>query len=509
MDNLLLLYPNRKSYPNQVGKLKDLLELFSAELSVAYEKIATLTQAQFGQKSEKTKKAEIEKASKPKKPCNRNKENYKHKGRNPFPEDLSRERIEYDLNPEEKCCPHCQAFLTKIGEEVTQQLDLIPQQIIVREHARLKYACRKCGKFIKRASMTGQPIEKGTAGAALLAYTIVSKYQDGLPLYRLERQFKRYGLIISRATLSGWMGQAAKTLEPIYDKMVEDLIVGQIVHSDETPMPMLDPGAGKTKQGYMWTHARKQIGDQGAITVYQFTLGRHGKNPQEFLKNLEGVVHADRYQGYGKLFTPDKEGKIRCRLAACWAHVRRYFWDALVIDSQSIGREVFDMINGLYSVEHHADKEKMTFEERRLYRSEKSEPILQKIYDWLKEYKTKVPPRTALGKAIRYTLNAWEPLQTFLDDGRIEIDNNRAERAIRVIVIGRNNFLFVGSPRGGKTAAILFSLVETCKQNDIDSLAYLTDVLKKIPDASFSHKRINELLPHKWKPPHKSLGAVA
>lgn len=495
--------------PDCSEKLKQILLLFMARTTELEEQVGKLTRSKFGKKSEQIKKTDPGEEKKTKKPCNRNTDNYKHHGRNPFPAELPREKIEYDLKPEEKCCPHCQSDLTLIGETVTERLELIPQEIIVEAHTRRKYACRRCGKHVKQASMPGQAIEKGSVGPALLSQIITGKYQDGLPLYRIQRQLKRHGVEISRATLAGWMRQAAETLEPIYEKMAEDIVVGNLVNSDETRMPMLDPGAGKVKNGYIWVHARKKIGDQGAITVYEFTLGRHGKNPQEFLKNFVGVIQADRYQGYGKLFKPDTEGKIRCKLAACWAHVRRYFFDVVKIDPHSIAQEMLEMIGKLYEIEKCATKGNMTFEERYLYRLEKAPSILQRIHDWLTTYAPKTPPKRALGQAIQYALNAWEPLQTFLEDGRIEIDNNRAERAIRVIVIGRNNFLFVGSPRGGKTAAILFSVVETCKQNGIDSAAYLMDVLKKIPDANFSHKRIDELLPHNWRPPQKKVDAAA
>lgn len=510
MDDLLLLYPDRESFPHHMGKLLDILEYAFGMIRSLREEVATLKHAHFGQKSEQAKKTETsEKDKKTKKPCNRNKDNYKHHGRNPFPEDLPKEETVYDLKPEEKCCPCCQSFLTKIGKVVTKQLDLVPQTIIVREHTRLKYACRKCGQTIKLASMPGQPIEKGSIGPALLAQIITEKHQDGLPLYRIQRKLKRQGVEISRATLSGWMRQAADTLEPIYEKMAEEVIVGNLVFSDDTRMPMLDPGSGKTKTGYIWVHGRKKMGEQGAITVYEFTLGRHGKYPQEFLKDLVGVVQADRYAGYEKLFELDEDGKSYCRLAACWAHVRRKFFDAVKIDAKSVAQEMIAMIGELYAVEKYATKEKMSDETRFLYRLEKSVSILEKIQNWLTEHAPKVPPKSVLGQAIQYALNAWEPLQTFLEDGHIDIDNNRAERAIRVVVIGRNNWLFVGSARGGKTAAILLSLVETCKQNDIDSVAYLTDVLKKIPDASFSHKRIDELLPHNWRPPQKKVDTAA
>ncbi len=489
-------------------KINDVLERALAEIGVLREKVATLTHMQFGQKSEQTKETETESEKKIKKPCNRNKDNYKHHGRNPLPEHLPREKIEYDLNSQEKCCPHCQAFLTKIDETVTSQLDLLPQQVIVREHVRYKYACRKCGRFIKLATMPGQPIEKGAIGAALLAWIIVSKYQDGLPLYRIQRQLKRSGIDISRATLSGWMRQAAETLEPICNTIKEEVTSGKVAFSDDTRLLMLDPGAGKAKTGYMWTHGRSALEGQGALTVYEFTCGRHGKNPQEFFKEFRGTLQADRYQGYGKLFAPDEEGNVTRKLAACLAHVRRKFFDIVQQDPTSIAQEMLTLINALYTIERLARENQITGEQLRLVRLEKSVPILKKIHAWLKEYEPKTPPTRALGKAINYTLNAWEPLQTFLENGHIEIDNNRAERAIKTVVIGRKNFLFVGSETGGKTAAILFSLVETCKQNDVDSIAYLTDVLKKIPDASFSHKRINELLPHHWKPP-QLVGAVA
>lgn len=492
--------------PDCPEQLKQIILLFMIKTKVLEEQVSTLTRAKFGQKSEQTKPTEPTVEKQPRKPRNHNKDNYQHKGRNPFPEHLPIDVIEYDLNPEEKHCACCQGFLTKIGKEVTKQLDLVPQTIIVREHTKLKYACRKCGRTVKLASMPWQPIEKGAVGPALLAYIIVSKYQDGLPLYRIQRQLKRYGVELSRATLWGWVRQSANLLEVLCEKIKEEVVAGKIAFSDDTHLLMLEPRAGKAKTSTMWAHGRKAIEEKGALTVYEFTSGRHGKNPQEFFKDFRGIIQADLYQGYGKLFTRDENGNAKRKLAACWAHVRRKFVDVVRNDPTSIAQEMVTMINALYAIEKAARKEGITGEALRLERLEKSAPILMNIYAWLKEYQQETPPTMALGKAINYALKAWQALQTFLDNGYIEIDNNRAERAIKTVVIGRKNFLFVGSENGGKTAAILFSLVETCKQNDIDSLAYLTDVLKRLPNHPY--QRVSELLPHHWKPPQKTVAAA-
>lgn len=490
-----------KDLPNCPEELKQILLLFIARTEELEEQVSTLTRSKFGQKSEQTKPTELEAEKPPRRPRNRNKDNYQHKGRNQFPENLPVDVVEYDLKPEEKQCSCCQGFLTKIGKEVTRQLDLVPQTIIVREHTKLKYACRKCGRTVKLASMPWQPIEKGAVGPALLAYIIVSKYQDGLPLYRIQRQLQRYGVEVSRATLWGWVRQSANLLEVLCEKIKEEVVAGKIAFSDDTHLLMLEPGAGKAKTSTMWAHGRKAIEGQGALTVYEFTSGRHGKNPQEFFKGFMGTIQADLYQGYGKLFRPDENGNVQRKLAACWAHVRRKFVDVVRNDPTSIAQEMVTMINALYAIEKAARKVNITGEALRLERLEKSTPILQNICAWLKKYQQETPPTMALGKAINYALKAWQALQTFLDDGHIEIDNNRAERAIKTVVIGRKNFLFVGSENGGKTAAVLFSLVETCKQNDIDSLAYLTDVLKRLPNHPY--QRVSELLPHHWKPPQK------
>ncbi len=519
MADLLLLYPNRKSLPNERGKLKDIVELASEEIRTLREKVAVFERAQFGKKSERTapkdipemiadlnadaETIDINAETQNDEARNRNKDNYKHNGRNAFSNDFVRRRVVHDLEAKDKFCPHCQAALTQIGEECVEQLGIIPMQFFVWLHTRLKYACRNCCQHVALAKMPKQPIDKGAVSAEVLAFIAMSKYQDFLPLYRIQRQFARYNLFVARSTLSSQMEYTAKKLEPLYNLMKAELLLRDHLFTDDTRMPFLDPGAGKTKTGRMWTFVGKE-GENGQkpITVYHFAPNHQGTHIKEFLKNFAGYLQTDRCPNYDALITPNKKDPdaiLWCIQVACMAHVRRKFVETLACNPRSIASEALVFINALYSIEHKIAKAKMNDEQKRRYRLKQSKPILNKLHQWLKKHKRIVTPSSLLGKAIAYTLNAWPYLQTFLKDGRLEIDNNRAERAMKPPVMGRKNSLFVGSQDGGKTAAILWSIFETCRQNNINAFEYITDVLKRLP--TNPKDRLRELMPQYWVSP--------
>jgi len=500
---------NRDHLPNDVESLKDIIgELVSvikhlqhlqeqnAQLQAQVEdlkgQVALLKQEKFGRKSEKGKGSSysatlMQRLKEPKK---------KHPGRQALPKHLARTRVEYDLAEEEKRCPLCQGAMEKIHEVMTEQLDLVPAQLQVQQHMRFQYACRQCYGSIKRAAMPPQPIEKGLPTSRLLAQVMMSKFMDHLPFYRQERWFLRQGCAITRATMWGWQEKVAYQLEPIVRCLKDELLRRDHLFSDDTPMPMLEKGLGRTKTGRVWTYACPKTPTQGAITVYESTEDRKGKHPQIFLKDYQGYLQVDAYGGYDALFANNNE-KIR-EVGCLGGHARRKFIEALKVDPNSIAKDAIEMIQELYKIEHQAREINAGYQYRKWLRKRKSKPILKKLYKWLRKNHPLVTPKSTLGKAIGYCLNHWRALGTFLKDGRLEIDNNRAERAIKPIVIGRKNYLFMGGPQGGWAAAIIYSLVETCLQNNVDPYHYLADVLERV--GTHPNKKIKELLPYNWKP---------
>ena len=515
-------YTDRSQLPNDVEELKDIIEYqwkefahykqqtdlliqqLMQKIESLEQEVAALKRNRFGQRSEKSKK---EKGSPS---FSKNKEgpsgaqsslkglNQNHPGRKPLPSHLERVQIQHDLKAEEKRCPECDSLLTRIKDITTEQLDLILAQLIVKEHVRSRYACRKCYSTIKVADLPAQPIDKGIASSELLAHLIVEKFDYYLPCYRLEKWFARQGVDISRSTLWGWFFKCGLLLEPLVEVMHrQELLTGDHLFSDDTTMPTLDPGTGKTKVGRIWVYTQKATMHHGGITVYQYTPSREGKYPEAFLKGFKGYLQVDAYSGFNGLFAANEQGEMTCKELGCWAHVRRKFVDIVKVYPDSIAQEMVDRIGELYIIEKRATVADMSDWKRRCFRKKKSKPILKKIYRWLQDYQPKVVPKSPLGQAIGYALNNWRALITFLGDGKLEIDNNRSERKIKPIVIGRKNHLFVGSEQGGKTAAIFYSLIETCRDNDVNPTTYLADVLERIP--THPNRLIHELLPHNWK----------
>ena len=414
-------------------------------------------------------------------------------GRSPIPQNLQRHRIEHELKPEECKCKECGGELKKFGEEVTEQLDFVPAVAFVRQHVRFKYACPACQGNVVIAPMPAQPIDKGLPGPGLLAQVLISKYCDHLPLYRQEGIFRRHGLEINRSTMGGWVAQLAELLKLLVDLMKKDLLESKVTHTDDTPTPVQDGSKKQTRKARLWVY----IGDQDhPQIVYDYTPNRTRDGPEWFLKTYKGYLQADAYPGYDRIYARGKtDPERRVIEVGCWAHARRGFFEAQTTDEL---RALMAMatIKRLYDVEREAAS--LNSDERRALRQEKAKPILDQFKAWLEKELPSVLPKGPMGMAIQYTLNQWEALNRYLEDGDLAIDNNAAERALRPIALGRKNWLFAGSDKGGERAAIVYSLIETCKRHGVEPYAYLRDVLDRIP--SHPINTLRELLPQNWKP---------
>ena len=509
-------YTDRSQLPNDVEELKDIIEYqwkefahykqqtdlliqqLMQKIESLEQEVAALRRNRFGQRSEKKKKPSSSSSAQEDAPGHKACANQNHSGRQTLPKHLKRVQVEYDLKAEDKVCPECQSLLSRIKDITTEQLDLIPSQIIVKQHVRRRYTCRKCYSTIRIAEIPSQPIDKGLASPELLAHLIVEKYDYYLPCYRLEKRFLREGVTVTRSTMWGWLYKCGLLLEPLVNAMHQQgLLTGDHLFSDDTPMPTLDPGAGKTKTGRIWVYSQKATEHHQGITVYQYTSTREGKHPKDFLKGFKGYLQVDAYSGFSSLFAANDQGEIVCKEQGCWAHVRRKFVDIINLHPDSVAKDMVSMIGELYQIEKIATTTEMSDQERRWLRKKKSKPILKRIYRWLIYRQPKVVPKSPLGQAIAYALNHWRALTTFLEAGKLEIDNNRSERKIKPVVIGRKNHLFVGGEQGGKAAAIFYSLIETCRDNDVNPEIYLADVLRRIP--THPNKLIHELLPYNWK----------
>ena len=420
----------------------------------------------------------------------------------------------HDLPEDEKSCEKCGAFLSQIGAEEREQLETISVRVIVKKHKRLKYACRCCGETIVLAKGPFEAIEKGIPGPNLLAQVLVDKYADHLPLYRQEQRFARTGLHINRATLWNWVRLSAVSLVPLVEAMKQDLLVVGHIFSDDTTMPTLrertPENLGKqAKRNYMWVYTGpSKENKKFPIVIYDFAEGRGSEYPLAFLKDFKGYLQADAYSSYNPLYECLEGSDLaQCIEVACWAHVRRKFVEALKANPNSIAKEILEMIGYLYKREKEFREKEFSAEKIAQRRQKSSKPQLDKIYVWLITYNPQVSPKSLLGQAISYALSNWKALTVYTQDGRLEIDNNRSERCIKGVVLGRKNYMFMGSVQGGSAAATIYSLIETCKQNNVDPLAYLADVLAKIP--TYPNKQIHELLPYHWKPPQSLLLASA
>jgi transposase len=417
-------------------------------------------------------------------------------GRNEFPADLPRKRIEYQLPPEQLACPCCGQERTKFGEEVSEQLEFIPASLLVIEHVRFKYACQHCQEQVAVADKPPQPIEKGIPGPGLLAATITGKYCDHLPLYRLEDVFARHGVELSRATMCGWMRQSAELVLPLYKLMQRRVLASRVIHTDDTPVEVLDPSLPHTRTGRFWAY----VGDRrNPYVVYDYTPSRKRDGPAEFLKDYQGYLQADAFGGYDGIYT-GSAGKII--EVGCWAHARRKFFEAKETASQP-AHEALARIGQLYALERQAQEAQLGPEQIQSLRQEKSLPLLVSFRPWLDALREKTLPKSPVGTAARYALNNWDALIRYCEDGELAIDNNLAERAVKPCAIGRKNWIFCGSDGGGRTAAILFSLTGSAKRHGRDPCAWLRHMLDRLPllraaGDSIPGELLRPLLPDVW-----------
>jgi len=405
--------------------------------------------------------------------------------RRPLPEHLPRVVVAH----ESACiCPRCGGALRKLGEDVTEVLDYVPASFRVLRHVRPKFSCRVC-ESITQAPAPEMPIRRGRATAGLLAHVLVAKFADHLPLYRQSEIYARDGVELERSTLADWVGQSAALLRPLVDALGRHVLAGARVHADDTPVPVLAPGAGRTKTGRLWAYLRDErpyAGSAAPAVIYRYSPDRKAEHPRAHLATFRGVLHADGYSGFANLYTVGRAVE-----AACWAHVRRKFFDLHATGKSPAATEAVTRIQALYVIEERVRGRPPDL--RRQERQANAAPLLNDMHTWLQAILHRTSKRSDLAAAIRYALGRWAALTRYVDDGTVEIDNNPVERAIRPIALGRKNWLFAGSDAGGTRAAAIASLIARARLNGIDPEAYLRHVLERLPGHSV--RRVNELLP--------------
>jgi transposase len=403
-----------------------------------------------------------------------------------FPAHLPRETIVHA--PTSCNCPDCGGAMRKLGEDVSELLDMVPGYFKVIRHVRPKLSCGHCSRVVQQPAPP-RPIARAMAAPGLLAQIIVAKYADHCPLYRQQGIYRRSGVELDRATLAAWVGGVARLLEPLVDVLGRYVLAAEKVHADDTPVPVLDPGRGKTKTGRLWTYVRDDrpaaSRDPPAVW-YRYSPNRKGEHPQTHLRHFRGILQADAYAGFTPLYA---SGKIV--EAACWAHSRRKFYDIYMVDRSPLAAEAMQRIGALYAIER--DIRGTLPAQRARVRQERAGPLLEALHAWLATMLSMVSAKSELAGAIKYALVRWTALTRYRDDGRIEIDNNSAERSIRPLVLGRRNYLFAGSDSGGERAANIYSLIGTALLNDRDPYLYLRHVLERIAEHPIN--RVDQLLP--------------
>jgi transposase len=417
-------------------------------------------------------------------------------GRKPLPDHLPRERVEHDLTEAEKSCPCCRRVRQRIGSEVSEQLDYRPASLFVIEHIRHTYACPACSRTndsadgqpptITTASRPSNPIGKGLPGPGLLAHVVTSKFADHLPLHRLEGILSRNRVTLNRSTLGGWVGAAAELLEPLVRRMACLVRESKVIRTDDTPVKVLG-GCGKARTGHLWAY----LGDAThPYTVFDFTVSYSADGPKSWLGNYAGYLQADALKQYDPLFTkpPPRPTEV-----GCWAHARRKFFEARTSDPVS-AHEALARIRLLYEIEEEGKSRDDAA--RQTLRQSRSRPVLESLFAWMVDQRGQSLPKGPLGVALGYALGNREALQRYTEAGYLEIDNNACERTLRAIAVGRGNWTFLGSERGGKSAAVLYSLVSSCRRAGADPWAYLRDVFSRLP--ALPAERLDELLPDRW-----------
>jgi transposase len=420
--------------------------------------------------------------------------------RRPLPEHLPRERIVY---PSPAACPCCGGVLHKLGEDVTETLELIPRQWKVVQHVREKFSCRSC-ESITQPPAPSHPIARGRAGPSLLAHILFAKYGLHLPLNRQSTVYAREGVALDVSTLADWVGAAAATLMPLVLLIRAYVFAAERIHADDTTVPVL--AKGKTRTGRLWTYVRDDRpfgGCDPPAAVFFYSPDRGGEHPEQHLADYAGLMQADAYAGFNRLYdTRRPQGPII--EAACWAHARRKFFDLARISKAPIAIEAVARIDALFAIEREING--LTPQHRQHARSERSRPLVVALESWLREQRAKLSAKSETAKAIAYSLTRWIALTRFLDDGRLCMSNNAAEREIRAVALGRRNWTFAGSDEGGRRAAAIYTLVQTARLNDVDPQAWLADILARLQD--HPAKRIDELLPWNWKRAHTQKAAA-
>lgn len=418
------------------------------------------------------------KDSKPKAPRSR-------AGRQPLPEHLP--RIEHRHEPQSCQCGQCGSDLVKIGEDVTEQLDVEPARFFVHRHIRPQYACRAC------ETVTAEPappavIDGGMAAPGLLAWVITNKYLNHLPLYRLEQMAAREQVTLSSSTLAEWVGRTGVALQPLVDRLIWHLLAGSMLHADETPVAQLEPGNGKTRKAYLWAYRSNDLDPGPRIVIFDYQAGRSGRHAQNFLQNWQGHLLVDDYGGYKPLFSRTASP---CIELGCWAHARRKFFDLHKANASPMAFEALQRISTLYAIE--AEGKHLSAEARQQLRVEKSLPLLNAMHGWLNQTRMQTANGGGSARALDYTLKRWKSLIRYAQSGHLPIDNNPVENVIRPIAIGKKNWLFAGSERAGQRVATIQTLFGTARLNNINPATWLKETLTKLP--AWPNSRIDELLP--------------
>ena len=410
--------------------------------------------------------------------------------RKPLPEHLKREEIMH--TPERGCCPDCGGGLRHFGDDVSEQLEYVPESFKVIRHVRPKFTCTGCDRVVE-APAPSRPIERGLAGPSLLAHVIVSKYADHLPLFRQSEIYARQGVEISRSTMAGWVGAASDLLGPLVDAIGKYVFAGRKLHADDTPLPVLAPGNGKTRTGRLWTYVRddRSAGEQTAPAVwFAYSEDRRGEHPRQHMKNFTGALQADAYAGFHHLYGD------HIYEAACWAHARRKFHDIHLAHASPTTTEALARIGALYVIEDEIRGKPVDV--RLSVRQARARPLLDELLKWMEKALRSLSSKSETAAAIRYALSRWRALTRYTKDGLLEIDNSAAERALRAVALGRKNFLFAGSDCGGQRAAAMYTLIGSAKLNGLDPELYLRTVLAQIADHPIRH--IQDLLPWNLAP---------
>ena len=413
-------------------------------------------------------------------------------------------RYEVLIDVERRDCPCCGGLLHAIGELRSEQLDIVPAQLRVRVTRRPRYGCRTCEQAVVVAPAPERPIDGGMATEAMIAHVLVSKFCDALPLYRQSQMLARQGITLDRSTLSAWVGRACWWLTPLYELLLSTALSCPKLFADDTTLPVLDPGRGRTKTGRLWCYAvddRPWQGPTHPVAAYVYSKDRKGMRPAGHLAAFSGVLQVDGYAGFKRLAGDRADSLVS--LAFCWAHMRRPFYEFYTSTQSPLAAEVLAQIGKLYAIEKeirgHPAKH------RRQVRQERSRPIVEALHVQLQDHAKRLSAASDLTKAIGYALRHWQGLIAFLDDGRIEMDTNTVERAIRPIALNRKNALFAGNDGGAHHWAVALTLIQTAKLNGVDPMAYLTDVLERIVSGQTKAPAMHTLLPWNWKPSAKGL----